>query len=356
MNALARPERILVRCPNWLGDVVMATPGLRALRRAHPNAWIVCQVPNDLRPLLEGSDVCDELWPIEPRGGGWARIAAEARRVADAGFDLGILVPESISSALRMRWGGVRRTVGFARDPIRRALLHEVVPAPTEWGRRRLVSRERYVLQLVQSVGAEDDGLHLGLRVTVDEQHRLDRALEERGLRPGWIAENAPIVLAPGAGFGPSKCWPATSYAELADRFAERGNRVVLVGGAADRVAVEAVAAAAKSRPIDLGGALDVGALKALVRSARLLVANDSGVRHLAAAFRVPNVVFFGPTSVAKTSDNLHVTEVLETDHACRPCYKRECPIDHRCLRSISADTADMAALRAQRRAAEAIG
>ena len=104
---------------------------------------------------------------------------------------------------------------------------------------------------------------------------------------------------------------------------------------------------ALRSEPIVLDGTLDLGAVKVLLRVARLLVANDAGARHIAAAFEVPSVVFFGPTSVAKTPDNLARVEVLETDHGCRPCYRRDCPIDHRCLRSISVERAEDAVLRA---------
>jgi heptosyltransferase-2 len=109
-----------------------------------------------------------------------------------------------------------------------------------------------------------------------------------------------------------------------------------------------------QTRPLVLAGTLDLGALKVLVRGARLLVSNDAGARHVAAAFEVPSVVFFGPTSVAKTPDNLERVEVLETDHACRPCYRRRCPIDHRCLRTLSVDQAEQATRRAVVRPAAA--
>jgi heptosyltransferase-2 len=357
MSEGAAVDRILVRCPNWLGDVVMSTPGLRALRRAHPRARIVAQLPSALHPLLEGNPACDEVWPLAPRGARWSLWSAEARRVAEARFDLGLVVPESISSALRMRRGRVGHVVGFARDPLRRRLLDQVVPAPVEWGRRRLVSRERFVATLVAAVGAATDDLRLELFVDASEVARLEAALERRGGSLARLEREPPVVVAPGAGFGPAKCWPAASYAALVDRLAARGHRVVLVGSAADRKVVTAVAEAARSRPLVLGDALDLGALKALVRRARLLVANDAGARHVAAALGVPSVVFFGPTSVAKTADNLDAVQVLETDHDCRPCYRRRCPIDHRCLRSIGVDRAAAAAERAlETRPREAVG
>ena len=324
----------------------MATPGLRALRQTYPDAWIVGQLPEALVPVLEGSDVLDELWPVVPRSAGFSRLRTEAGQVARAAFDLGIVIPESISSALRMRWGRVGRVTGFARDPVRRALLSHVVAAPQAWGRRRLVSRERFVLELMRAVGVESDDVRLGLSVTKAEELRLEGALRTAGGRASDLIHDPPIVIAPGASYGDSKCWPPESYAALADRLAERGRRVVVIGGPGEHARIAAVAAAMKSRPIVLDGVLDLGGVKALIRRSRLLVANDSGTRHVAAAFGIPSVVFFGPTSVSKTADNLEAIEVLETAHDCRPCYRRTCPIDHRCLRSISVDSADEATFR----------
>jgi heptosyltransferase-2 len=325
----------------------MATPGLRALRRTYPKAWIVGQLPEGLLPLLEGSGFCDEYWPVVSRRDGLGRLRAEAKQLANGRFDLGILIPESISSALRMRWGGVGRVTGFARDPLRRWLLDEVVSSPTEWGRRRLISRERFVLRLMSAVGVEADDLTLGLAVTDAEEARLDAILSRRGHSMAELLREPPIVLAPGASFGDSKCWPTQSYAELGDRFARRGHRVILVGGPGEHARIRAVRGSMKSEPLVLDAALDLGSLKALIRLTRLLVANDAGARHVAAAFGIPSVVFFGPTSISKTPDNLGAIEVLETNHDCRPCYKQRCPIDHRCLRSIAVEDADEAAFRA---------
>ncbi|MEZ4279478.1 MAG: lipopolysaccharide heptosyltransferase II [Myxococcota bacterium] len=346
-------RRILVRCPNHAGDVVMATPGLAALREAHPQAEIVAHLPAPLIPLLEGAGLVDALWAVESRGGGVRGLRREAARIAAHGFELGVVIPESISSALLMRLGRVGHVVGFARDPLRAALLHERVPGEAGWGRRRLVSRERFVLQLVAAVGARSEGgpPRLRLATTAAEAERLEAALRPLGSSLAALRDDPPIVLAPGAGFGEAKQWPAESFAGLADRLASGGAPIFVVGAPGEEALVAAVVRAMRARPFVLAGTLDLGALKVLLRAARLLVSNDAGARHVAAAFGVPSVVFFGPTSVEKTPDNLDRVEILETDHACRPCYRRRCPIDHRCLRSLSVEQAEQAAARAIARA-----
>jgi heptosyltransferase-2 len=345
----ASPERIFVRCPNWLGDLVMSTPGLRALRQAYPGAHIVAHVVEPLVPLLAGHPDVDEVWPLRSRGRGVRALRAEAQRIAEGRFELGIVIPESISSALLMRWGAVGCVVGHSRDPLRRLLLHRVASRPTVGG-RRLVARERFVLALMAAVGAGSDDATLELSVTPDEQARLARAVAESpaagGVRDGSPLDGC-VVLAPGASFGESKCWPVDSFAALGDLLAARGERVVLVGSEAERERVRSVAAAMRSECLVLAGALDVGALKALLRKACVLIANDAGARHVAVALGTPAVVFFGPTAVEKTDENLARVEVLETEHGCRPCYRRRCPIDHQCLATIGAGEALAAVERA---------
>jgi heptosyltransferase-2 len=344
--ALSDPARILVRCPNWLGDVVMATPALRALRRRFPAAEIVGHLPEKLAPVLRGLGLCDELWPVRSRDGGLKGWREDVARISAGDFDLGLSIPESVSSALLMRLGRVSRVVGFARDPLRRRLLHGVLESPSGWGRRRLVSKERYAMRLMAGVGAESDDLRTSLAVSEEERAGLEGALAEQGVVLGDLTRDRPVVLAPGAGFGEAKCWPAESFAELGDRMASRGRTVVLLGAPGEHARTRAVEKAMVSKAIVFDGVLDLGGLKALMKEARALVANDAGARHVAAAFGVPSVIFFGPTSVAKTADNLERIQVLETEHDCRPCYRRECPIDHRCLRSIGVDEAAAAAER----------
>ena len=143
---------ILVRGPNWLGDLVMATPGFRALRSSFPESHISLQVRKGLEPVVEGSPWFDEVIPLRSHHRGLLAMWTEARELRHARkFDLGICLPDSFSSVLMMRMAGVSRIVGYEGRG-RGALVHDPVPVPPSWGRRRMVARERFVLGLMQAV------------------------------------------------------------------------------------------------------------------------------------------------------------------------------------------------------------
>jgi len=325
-------RELQVRGPNWLGDLVMTTPALRALRAGLPEARITLLVPPGLESLLEGSPLVDRVIAQRSRHAGLAAAWREARSLArDVRFDAGVCIPDSISSALFMRLAGVRHIVGYARGG-RGVLLHQPVTPPADWGPRRMVARERFALGLVEALGVSARGTELELHSTPAGERAAQALLEQHGLDP----DAAPLVaLAPGASFGPSKHWPAEHYAAVGDRLSGEGASVVLVGTADEaRLCCEVAEQMGVGAPV-LAGALGLDGLVALFRRLSLLLCNDAGARHVAAAFGVPSIVFFGPTSLEKTNLNLEHVRVMQTDADCRPCYRRECPIDHRCLREI---------------------
>jgi heptosyltransferase-2 len=242
-----------------------------------------------------------------------------------------------------MRAAGVRRIVGYTRGG-RRWLLHHPVSIPAAPAKGRggpMLPRELHVLGLVEAVGCPPRGTHLELFVTPAEEAEAERALAAAGVAPG-----APLaLLAPGASYGPSKLWPAARFGRVGDGLAGAGASVAVIGAPAERALAQAVVAAMRRPAADLAGRLSLGALKAVVRRARVLVGNDAGARHVAVAFGVPAVILMGPTALEKTGMNLERVEVLCADVPCRPCYLRECPIDHRCMTRIEPERVLAAAL-----------
>ena len=330
---MSQPQEILVRGPNWTGDLIMATPGFRALRSGFPGARLTLHVRAELQPLIAGAPWFDEVLPLDSYGKGTAALIREGRVMRTRHFDLGLCLPDSFSSALLMRLGGVRRIVGYRRNG-RGALLHHRVAPPKTGGRRLMIAREQHVLGLIASVGCPPQGTGLELHVTEAEEAEARQRLEDRGVREA----EAIAVLAPGASYGPSKIWPPAGFAHVGDALAAAGGSVVVVGTPDERRLSGQVLAAMQEPAVDLTGELALGALKALVRRARVLICNDAGTRHIAAAFGTPCVVLMGPTSLEKTSLNLERIKVLSADVDCRPCYLRECPIDHRCMTRVSAE------------------
>ncbi len=328
-----QPQEILVRAPNWTGDWIMATPGFRALRARWPEARITLQVRPGLEPLAAGAPWFDDVIPVPSYGHGLAAQLRDARALRRRRYDLGLCLPDSFSAAWLMRLGGVRRIVGYRRG-WRRLLLHQAVPLPAGKpgaGGRLMLARELHVLGLVEAAGAPPRGTHLELHATAEEETEARRALHEAGLPEGA----AYAVLAPGASYGPSKCWPAESFAVVGDALAAAGSAIVVVGTAAESALVRRVVEHMKRPALALAGKLSLGGLKPLLRDAGVLVCNDAGARHVGVAFGVPCVVLLGSTALEKTDLNLDRVKVLTADVHCRPCYLRECPIDHRCMTRI---------------------
>lgn len=326
-----KPQEILVRGPNWTGDWIMATPGFRALRAGFPEARITLAVRSSLEPLAAGAPWFDAVVPVSSYGGGARALVREARGMRSTRFDLGVCLPDSFSAALLMRLAGVRQIVGYRRG-WRRALLHRPVPLPGGQGRRLMLARELHVLGLVEAVGCERLGTQLELFVTTAEEREAHERLDKDGIDP----DQSYAVLAPGASYGSSKCWPAASFAAVGDALARAGARVVVVGTPAERALVGEVTGAMTEPAAALAGELSLGGLKALMREAKLLVCNDAGARHIAVALGVPCVVMMGSTALEKTDMNLDRVQILTADVSCRPCYRRECPIDHRCMTRIT--------------------
>ncbi len=343
------PRSILVRGPNWTGDVIMATPGFRALRAGFPDARIVLQIQSGLRDLVAGAPWFDEVVPVTSHRQGPLAQWREARVLRALGpFDLGLCLPDSFAAAFVMRMAGIRHIVGYRRG-WRRVLLHQLVDLPSAAGKRVLLAREQHVLGLVEAAGAPPVGTQLELHVTEEERATAAQAFAAAGLSP----ERPYAVLAPGASFGPSKCWPASAFAQVGDKLVRSGVQVAVIGTPAERPLTAAVVDAMREPASDIAGAFGLGGLKAAMSRARVLVCNDAGARHVGVAFGVPSIVMMGPTALEKTNMNLERVSVLTADVECRPCYQRECPIDHRCMTRIPASVVAEEAERALAAGAE---
>lgn len=322
---------MLVRLPNPLGDVVMATPALRALRRGLPGAEIAVMGLPHHEGLLHGVESFDVFLPY--RGRGLRALAARVREIRARGFDWAVILPDSPRAALDAFLAGVPRRLGYGRDLLRRRLVNESIEPPRENGRRAPFSMIERYLRLTRLAGVHDAGSGLELRVHDDAARRAGERLAAAGVGAG----ESVLLVSPGAAYGASKLWPPAYFARACDEIERRhGLLPVLVPAPSPeevRIARD-VAAAMKERHVALlepDPSLEV--LKALVARARLVLTNDTGPRHVAVALGRPVVVLMGPTDPRHTAHLLERQRVLREDVACSPCGKKTCPIgDHRCM------------------------
>jgi heptosyltransferase-2 len=317
-----------VRAPTWIGDAVMATPALRALRAAWPRAEIALEGRPAVGALLRGLPSFDRFLADPGRGPGAALERARVLRAAR--FDWAVLLPDAPRVALGPWLARVPRRVGYARDPLRRALLTEALAPPRARGRRlALPMTERY-LRITRHLGCPDRGDRLELAVDPAAREEVDRELLRRGAGAG----DRLLVVTPGAAFGPAKRWPPGHFAAAAELVARRlGLLPVLAPAAFEAGLARAIAGALRVRAIALvDPAPDPERLKALVARAALVLTNDSGPRHVAVALDRPAVVVMGPSEPGHTAQHLERQRVLREPVPCSPCGRRACPIDHRCL------------------------
>jgi len=331
---LARPpRRVLVKEVNWLGDLVMSLPALRAVRRAFPAARLAVLVKQELAGFFDGLRWVDEVvaYRISPGARGLADRWRLARSIREARYDLAVVFPKSFESALWMALGRVPERVGQAAQG-RSALLTRVTPrhrAPS--GRHQV---HDYLDMLRDTLGIEGSA----------EDHRLEVGEARRAAMSDWLSTRrkrpaAPFVaLAAGAAYGPAKEWPADHYAALVDRIADR-YECVLVGAPAERERCEEIAAKTKRGAIVAAGATDVGDLVALLSLSAGFVGNDSGAMHVAGALGIPTIGLFGSTSPIATGPLGARTRVLQHPIECSPCFDRTCRFGHyRCLTEITVE------------------
>lgn len=339
MDALSPPMRLVVRLPNWLGDIVMAMPALRAVRAHWPDAHLAVAVPRAFAPLADVAGV-DAVVPLVPARGWRDRQAAAADAAALAGgrFDAVLLLTNSFGSAWLARRAGIPERWGYGGN-LRARLLTRAVPRPRRRA-RGVRHHATYYGRLVEAFGCRVDAYRVRIAVPPAWRDAGARQLAARGVAEG----DTIVVFAPGAAYGSAKRWPPALVAAVMARLARDLDVVpVLVGTPADRSTAQAVhaALAAQVRPgvkcgriVDLVGETDLPALAGVIARARAFVSNDSGAMHLAAAAGTPVVAVFGPTDEHETTPlGPHV--IVRSQVWCRPCLRRECPLDHRCMRTI---------------------
>lgn len=323
----------LLFAPNWVGDTVMALPVIEALAAAGRPPTVLAR--RHLAPLL---GLCPAVAEVLVRGDDERTTVQELRRRA---FDEAVLLPNSFRSAWLTRQAGIPRRFGY-RGNWRSLLLAPAVPRPA--GRRPQI--EDYGGLLTAMAVPLPAGWVPRLELAAADRE-AGRELVERA---GLTGDGPLIGLFPGAEFGPSKRWPWRRFAELASalrRQRPRARILILVGPKETWLGVRVHEESGHVHPL-AGPDLDLGDLAKLLANLDVLVTNDSGPMHLAAAVGIPCVALFGPTDPRRTAPAGDGHRVVTTDRWCAPCFRRRCPLlHHRCMKQIGVEQVASEALAA---------
>lgn len=352
---MSQPEKILVRGVNWLGDAVMTTPALQRLREAKPTARITLLTHEKLAGLWSGHPSLDDVMTFAPGEGVWA----VAGRLRAQSFTTAILFPNSPRSALEVFLARIPQRIGTVR-PWRSLLLTRPVPPPeqhvamrkrpVEEIRKRIASgavRDTYpagshhihdYLRIVAAAGASAEPIAPLLAAGSAEVAAVKRRFGLEGTAP-LFGLNA------GAEYGPAKRWPAERFVEAAGELHRlTGCRWLLLGGRGDRELVAGIARPLSAgigdrHVINISGETTLRELCAALKACEIVLTNDTGPMHLAAALGTPVVVPFGSTSPELTGPGLGTGsphQFILGAAACAPCFLPECPVDFRCMQSIT--------------------
>jgi heptosyltransferase-2 len=314
-------KTIVVRCPNWLGDAVMATPIFQDIAEIFPHARVTALAHHPVCELLQGLDGIDEFLPFSRAED---KKSEEEKRIIrtlrDKGVDLGILLTRSFSSALMFWRANVTWRLGFV-DHFRRCLLNIPITLPSS--DEHEVHTYRRLLHPFKEISTNP---YLCLHVTQEEQNRVRTLF-------GIPAEAPLLIVNPGAAYGSAKCWPKEYFREVIAAL-HNSMMVVCIGDAKTKPLIDEIVSGLSPNVVNLAGRTSIRELLALISTSNLVLTNDSGPMHMACGLKKKLVALFGSTSPIKTGP-FEQGIVMQAKASCAPCYRRECPTDFRCMRQI---------------------
>jgi heptosyltransferase-2 len=324
-------ERILIVAPAWIGDAILSEPLIALVRDPFETPIVDVLAPAWCAPVYARMRGIARIIETTTAHGhfAWRERKVLAKSLEGNGYTRAIVLPNSWKSALVPWLAHVPRRIGYVGE-VRYGLLNDI---------RRLNRKAlpRLVDRFAALAVRPGDLVPMPPRPVLVPD-RANRAAAVRALR--LRSDRKTAILCPGAEYGPAKRWPPTHFADLAARFLADGMQVWLVGSPNDKLAAESVMQAAgdSSRQIrDLTGKPDLGTAIDLLSLASIVVSNDSGLMHAAAAVGMPMVALFGSSSPVYTPPLSTIAQVARISIACSPCFKRECPLGHfKCMRDLA--------------------
>jgi lipopolysaccharide heptosyltransferase II len=321
-----KPFRILIRSSNWLGDAVMSVPAVRAIKNGRPDIHVTIAAPDKIAPMWKLIPEVDAIIPLSE--GSLLSVVRLLKQQMP--FDVAILFPNSLRVALESWLSGIPQRVGY-RGHCRSWLVNQIVREPRKPGPPEHHSLR--FLRIARGCGAETERTSNVQRPTLNVQLSDSDQLSTINHQP------LKIGLCPGAEYGPAKRWLPERFAEAAAKItAQSSAQWILFGTKNDAAIGEQIAAAIGDHCVNRIGQTTLDQLIDELRRCSLLLTNDTGTMHLAALLGVPVVAVFGSTEPRLTGPLGNGHTILRHHVECSPCFLRECPIDFRCMKAVSAD------------------
>ena len=328
-------DRIVVRATNWVGDAVMTIPALRALRRLLPDAEISLVVRPWAKDLFADADFIDDLITYDRKG--MFSVVPQIRQWRRRKFDLALLFQNAFEAALIPFLAGVPLRLGYATEGRKGLLTHPV--DPPDW--RATKHEVFYYLYLVAALEHFLFGTNTVCEKDPEASLEISEARKDAArtlLRLHKVGEGNVVAICPGSINSRAKRWPAERYANLADRLLEDHQQVVLIGSKEELEVSSEVVNQMRHKPVVLTGKTTLEQITSILGVVDLVITNDTGPAHIAAALGRPTLVIFGPTNPLTTRPFAPQAEILRHPPDCAPCMLRDCPIDHRCMTAITVE------------------
>jgi heptosyltransferase-2 len=326
-------RRVLIRSTNWVGDAIMTTPAVRAVRKNFPRAEITILAKPWVAPVFSNNPYIDRIMLYDDAGRhrlglGTIRIAKELRH---GSYDLAVLFQNAFEAALLAFLAGIPKRLGYDTDGRKPLLTH---PVKRHVGFRKIHEID-YYLAILTGARLAVNGRDLTLVVSDAERQRADTLLAGNDIR----ARDRLVGVNPGATYGTAKRWLPDRFAELCDRLCRTCDaRIVIFGAPGEKEVADRIGRLMQYPALNLCGKTNLREAMAVIELCRLFVTNDSGLMHVAAALDIPLVSVFGSTNPVTTGPSSSKSHVVRVPVPCSPCLKPECPTDHRCMKEISVD------------------
>ena len=336
LSALAKAnmsKKILIVAPNWIGDAVLSLPVVDGCAQFWPKAELTVLARAGVATLFEARESAVRLIGYQ-RGNGPHRIGnllGLGWRLRRERFNLALLLPNSLSSAMVAWLAGVPERLGYSTDGRGWLLTQRLEDRRKERGLHQV----DYYLGLIHSLGAYQVDRIPQLKLRSKITDRAMALMEGLGIDKNELL----IGVHPGAAYGETKRWFPERFAAVLERLHRSGRRFLLLGGTGEEPLAEQISAEMDHPVINLIGRTTVAEVLALIGRCSLFLSNDSGLMHVAAALNIPQVALFGSTDPQKTAPLNNRAVVIHPEHVgCTPCFKRSCPEDLECMKAITVE------------------